>query len=79
MQNNNIDRKKLLEAIGAISKNGNLRQAVAKGDYGSVLSALPPEQAAELSAIMSDKAARDKLLSSPQAQELLRKLGNNGK
>ena len=79
MQNNNLDRKKLFAAIGELSKNKELRNAVEGKDYSKILAALPKEQADELSALMNDSAARDKLLSSPQAQELLKRLNKDGK
>ena len=79
MQNNNLDRKKLFAAIGELSKNKGLREAVEGRDYSKILAALPKEQADELSALMNDSAARDKLLSSPQAQELLKRLNKDGK
>lgn len=76
---NNIDRKKLMDAVSMLSKNGALSRAIENKDFSSILSALPKNQADELSALMADKASRDKLLSSPQAQEIMRKLGQNGK
>ena len=76
---NNIDRKKLMEAISMLSKNGSLSKAVENKDFSAILSSLPKNQADELSALMADKAACDKLLSSPQAKEIMRKLGQNGK
>ena len=79
MQNNNLDRKKLFAAIGELSKNKGLREAVEGKDYSKILAALPKEQADELSALMNDSVARDKLLSSPQAQELLKRLNKDGK
>ncbi len=79
MDNNNLDRKKLMEAVSTLSKNGALTRALENKDFSQILSALPKNQADELTSIMNDKAARDKLLSSPQAQEIMRKLGQNGK
>ncbi len=79
MQNNNLDRKKLIEAIGMLSKNPNLREAVSKGEYASILSALPKEDAAEIEKIMKSKEARDSLLSSPQAKEILSRLKKDGR
>ena len=76
---NKIDRKKLIEAIGMLSKNPELKAAVSKGELSSILSALPESDANEIKTIMSDKSARDKLLSSPQAQELLSRLKKDGK
>lgn len=76
MENNNLDRKKLLKAISALGKRDALKKAMEKNDYNAILSSLPENEAQELQALMSDKEARDKLLSSPQARELLRKLKN---
>ena len=76
---NNIDRKKLLDAISALSKNENLKKAVSEGNFSQILSSLPAEQANELSNLMNDKAARDKLLSSPQAAELFKRFKQDGK
>ena len=59
MQNNNLDRKKLIEAIGMLSKNPGLKEAVSRGDYASILSALPKDDAAEIEKVMRDKAARE--------------------
>lgn len=76
---NNIDRKKILEALAGINKNAALSKAVENKDVGAIMSALPKEKADELRAIMENKAAMDNLLSSPMAQEILRKFGKNGK
>ncbi|MBQ8550286.1 MAG: hypothetical protein IKL44_05295 [Clostridia bacterium] len=76
---NNIDRKKLLEAISALSKNENLKKAVSDGNFSGILASLPADQAKELSSLMNDKAARDKLMSSPQAAELLKRFKQDGK
>ncbi len=76
---NKIDRKKLIEAISMLSKNPALKEAVSRGDYASILSSLPKSDADEIAAIMKDKEARDKLLSSPQARELLSRLNRDGK
>lgn len=79
MENNNIDTKMLMQAIAALGKGSGLKDAVKNKDFGAILSSLPKNQADELQTLMNDKAARDKLLSSPQAQEILRKLGADGK
>lgn len=76
MENNNIDKSKLMDAIGALGKGAALKKAIAEKDYNSILSALPKGEADELKRVMNDKAARDKLLSSPQAQEIMRMLQN---
>ncbi len=77
MENGNVDRKKLISAIAELSKNGGLKRALANGNYNEILASLPKDKADELSALMSDSAAREKLLSSPQAKELLKRFGKN--
>ncbi len=76
MENNNIDKEKIMAAISALGKGGALKRAVDKKDFNSILASLPQNEAAELKALMNDKAARDKLLSSPAAQEIMRMLQN---
>lgn len=51
-----------------------LKSAGDKGDIGKLLSNLTPEQASSLNKILGDKEAANKLLSTPQAQALLKKL-----
>lgn len=76
---NNIDKKKLFEAINKVGKNSKLTEAVKRKDMEGILGALDPTQADELKKIMSDKAALSKLLSSEQAQAVMRSLGKDGK
>lgn len=51
----------------------NIKKAVQKGDTASLLSSLSPEDLKVLSALMKDKASRDKLLSSPEARAIISK------
>ncbi|MEE0928235.1 MAG: hypothetical protein UIG59_03500 [Acutalibacteraceae bacterium] len=51
----------------------NIKKAVQKGDTASLLSSLSPEDLKVLSALMKDKASRDKLLSSPEAKAIISK------
>ncbi len=76
---NNIDKKKLFEVINKVGKNKKLTEAVERKDIDGILGALDPAQAGELKKIMSDKAALSKLLSSEQAQSIMRSLGKDGK
>lgn len=76
---NNIDRKKLLDAVAQIGKNQKLSNAVAKKDMQGILNELDPAQSAELKKLMSDKASLEKLLNSPQAQMIMRSLSKDGK
>ncbi len=75
---NNINKQKLFDAIGQIGKNDKLSQAVAKKDFDSILGALDESQASELKKLMSDKAATERLLNSPQAQAIMKALKKNG-
>ncbi len=76
---NNIDRKKLLDAVAQIGKNQKLSNAVANKDMQGILRELDPVQSAELKKLMSDKASLEKLLNSPQAQMIMRSLNKDGK
>ncbi len=76
---NNIDRKKLLDAVAQIGKNQKLSNAVAQRDMQGILNELDPAQSAELKKLMSDKASLEKLLNSPQAQMIMRSLSKDGK
>lgn len=77
----NIDPQKLAEIL----KNHNLgrnnpqdvEKAVQSGDLSAFLSKLSPEQSARLQSVLSDKAATERLLSTPQAKALLQRLIGN--
>ena len=51
-----------------------LRASAQKGDVSQVLSGLSPEDAQKVQKILADKNAQEKLLATPQAQMLLKKL-----
>lgn len=51
-----------------------LRTSAQKGDVSQVLSGLSQEDAQKVQKILSDKDAQEKLLATPQAQMLLKKL-----
>lgn len=51
-----------------------LRTSAQKGDVSQVLSGLSQEDAQKVQKILSDKNAQEKLLATPQAQMLLKKL-----
>lgn len=76
MENNNFDKSKLMAAISQLGKGDALKKAVENKDFNSILASLPHSEAEELKTLMANKAARDKLLSSPQAQEIIRMLQN---
>ncbi len=50
-----------------------IKRAVQRGDTASLMSSLSAEDLKALSALMRDKAAREKLLSSPEAREIISK------
>ena len=54
-----------------------LEQQLKNGDLGKALKNMPPQQAAMLNKALSDKDARERLLNSPQAQALMKKLSGN--
>lgn len=54
-----------------------LKSAAQSGNIKNLLAQMPPSQAAQLERILSDENAAKKLLSTPQAQALLRGLQKN--
>ena len=54
-----------------------LKKAAQNGNVQSLLSQMSPSQAQQIQKILSDENAAKKLLSTPQAQELLRRLSKN--
>lgn len=74
----NIDNDALKQAIGSSgldsATKSALSQATDSGDMSAFLSKLSPEQSRKLQDILSDEAATRRLLSTPQAQMLLKKL-----
>ncbi len=79
-----FDQKKIMDAIEmAAAKTGSdaqkLKGAASRGDFNQILASLNKQDAAKLNQLLSDKAATEKLLSSPQAQQLLKALMKDGK
>lgn len=72
--NNQLDEllKTVSEKLGADSEK--LRSSAQKGDLAQTLQNMKPEDAQRLQKILSDKNATEKLLATPQAQALLKKL-----
>ncbi len=54
-----------------------LKNAVQNGNIQNILSKMPPSQAQQIQKILSDETAAKKLLDSPQARELIRRLSKN--
>ena len=74
-----FDKQKLLSAIKDLMWNKNLSDAMAKKDMNGVMSALSPEQAKELKEVLSDKVKLQQIMSSPQAQQIMKALNKDGK
>lgn len=68
-----IDKGKLLDMLNS-GGNKNLNQALASGDLQKVLANLNPQDAEKVKNVLNDKAALNKILSSPEALALLKKL-----
>ena len=79
--NNPTDKEKL---INELKKSGidadKLKNAAKKNDAEQIINSLRPEEAKRLNDLLKDRAATEKLLSSPQAQALLKMFmgGKNG-
>ncbi|HHZ05926.1 MAG TPA: hypothetical protein GX401_03965 [Clostridiales bacterium] len=74
MSNNNMDNllNTLSQRLGTSPEA--LQQAVQKNNMGKLLGNMDKAQADKLQKILSDKEASKKLLDSPQAKALLKKL-----
>lgn len=71
--NNPVDKDKLMNELKKKGINADsLKNAAAKNDAEQIINSLKPEDAKRLNDILKDKAATEKLLSSPQAQALLK-------
>lgn len=67
--------KQASQKAGADPKK--LEQAISSNSLESVLNNLKPEDADKLQKVLSDKAATERMLKSPQAQMLLKKFLEN--
>ncbi len=54
-----------------------IKSAVQSGSVENLLGNMKPEEAEKLKRFMSDRAATEKLMNSPQVQELMKKLMGN--
>lgn len=76
---NNIDKEKIMGMIDKMSDKlgadaNQLKDAVNRGKIDNILNSLNPKDSQKLKEVLSDKAAANRLLSTPQAQMLLKKL-----
>lgn len=81
-QQNNTNSQPLDSLVNTASKHLNtnpeeLKKAAQSGSLKKLASNMTPSQAAQLEKILSDENAAKKLLSTPQAQALLRGLQKN--
>ena len=75
----NIDEQKLRAALSGLQNSSILTEALKKRNINGVLSALPQQDAEQLRKILSDKAAMERLLSSNEAQNIMKALNKDGK
>lgn len=54
-----------------------LKSAISSGSVDNVLAGLKPEDAQQIRRVLSDKAATERIMKSPQVQELMKKLMGN--
>ncbi len=78
MNGKQIDKSQLNSMIDSAAGNlgGNadaLKNALNNGSLDDVLKSLKPEDAAKVQAVMSDKGMAQKILSSPQALQMISK------
>lgn len=73
---NNRDFENLLQSVANQLGKGpeELKQASQKGDIENLLGNLNPSDAQKIKKILSDKNMANKILSTPQAQSLIKKL-----
>lgn len=77
--NNNIDSKKIEALLSVASKKlgtdpNTLKNQLENGSFDKALGNLPQSQQAKLMKALSDPKSAEKLLSTPQAQEIYKKL-----
>lgn len=75
---NDSQFEKLLEQAGRKSgtdKNA-IREAISSGDMSRVLQNLNPKEVEKIQSIMNNKSQLEKILNSKQAQELMKRLGD---
>ena len=78
---NNLNKNDMDNFIKNVSKNTNLSEddlkSAKEGNLDKVMSKLNPEQARKLQNLMKDEEGLKKLLSTPKAQNLLKKFLEN--
>ena len=83
MNNNDINRQMLIDALlassgGKLSRD-SINRAADGQDISPLINGLSPEDREKLNSVMSDKESMEKLLKSPQAQLILKSVLKGGK
>lgn len=83
MDNNNFDKKKLIEnylsaSNGKIDRNA-VKKAAQSGNADALIQSLSQEDKQKLNAVLNDKSAMEALLKSPQAAAIMKMLSGGGK
>lgn len=76
---NNLNQKKMQALLNMASKKLNttpekLQKNMENGSFDKALKDLPPQQAAMLKQALTNKSTVEKILSTPQAQTIYKKL-----
>ncbi len=83
MNNNDINRQKLIDALLASSggklNRDSINRAADGNDISPLINSLSPADREKLNKVMSDKESMEKLLKSPQAQLILKSVLKGGK
>lgn len=79
MDKNNFDENKVNALLGAVSKkigvsSDQLRKELAEGKFDSALASMNKNDASKLQRVMNDPKLIEKMMSTPQAQALYKKL-----
>ena len=79
MDKKNFDENKVNALLGAVSKkigvsSDQLRKELAKGKFDSALASMNKNDASKLQRVMNDPKLIEKMMSTPQAQALYKKL-----
>lgn len=75
--NNNQDKLINSAAKQLGTSPDEIKNAVQSGSVDNLLGSLKPEDAQKLKKVLSDKAATERIMKSPQVQELMKKLMGN--
>ncbi|HOC34137.1 MAG: hypothetical protein BWZ04_02605 [Firmicutes bacterium ADurb.BinA205] len=79
MDKKNFDENKVNALLGAVSKkigvsSDQLRKELAEGKFDSALASMNKNDASKLQRVMNDPKLIEKMMSTPQAQALYKKL-----